>query len=830
MPSKLVRLIEVRRRSRADGLCFRAAYRPYRLRRGRAEELLRRSSGWLEDAGLKAGDRMLLWGPPRPEWALAFLGALRAGIVAVPLDEQSPAPFIARVQSQAHAKLLLHGARMRPPELAIRTCDLERFAAQLSSAPPRPPADLDEDALAEIVFTSGTTAEPKGVLITHRNLESNLRPVVDWLERRPYARIPLGRLGFMTLVPWSHLFGQVPGLILPWYVGAPILTSAARAAPRLIEQIRAERISVVIAVPRQLELLAAALRARDRSGRLEARLEALEGVGLLTRWWRMRDLRRALGWRMLSFVVGGAALDPEIEAFFSRLGYAVVQGYGLTEAAPMVAFNLPWNRKRGALGQVFGPQEVRVSDSGELWVKGENVSPGYLGTEDRPVPMTEDGWLRTGDKVERGEDGRLYYRGRSKEVIVLADGMNVYPGDVEAALRAQTGIRDAAVVAVGPPSAPKLHAALLMESESDPGAAAAAANAELAPHQRIQDFTVWPEPDFPRTPTLKVKRVEVERALTEGGRPSSEDDSLLSHFLSGRGADAAPESRLGTELGLSSLDRVELHAQLESALGRELPETALTENTTLAELKQLLSRPESAAPAAAELEQLSYPRWALHPAARLLRSLGQWTIVFPLLRLWVRVSAQGLERLQSVQPPVLFAANHTSMFDAVVVARALPPSFRARLAIAMMGEYALRERGFWRLRRRLHVFLTALFMNAYPFPQTGAFRRALEYTGELIDGGFCPLVFPEGGRTVDGRLQPFREGIGLIAAQMQPTIVPVYVAGLLEVLPKHARWPRRGRAQVTFGAPIPADELVGDDPKQLAKRVEQAVLAIEPTG
>jgi len=826
--SRLVDLIEVRRRTQGCGLSHRAAYRPYRVRRQEAEDLVRRCTGWLARVGLGSGDRILLWGPPRPEWAIAFLGSLRAGTVVIPLDENSPAAFVGKVQSLSRARWMLHGPDQQPPELGIRLLDFDRFRSEVAQTPVAAPAQIGEDELAEIVFTSGTTAEPKGVLITHRNLESNLRPVVAWLEQRPYARVLLGKLRFMTLVPWSHLFGQVPGLLLPWYSGSPILTSAALSPPRLIEQMREEKISVVNTVPRLLELIAGALRSRERSGRLEARLAELEGAPILKRFWRMRDVRRHLGFRMLSFVVGGAALDPEVEAFFGRLGYAVVQGYGLTEAAPMVAFNLPWNRRRGALGQVFGPQQVEVSEEGELLVQGENVSPGYLGGNGQAVPLTTGGWLHTGDRVERDEEGRLYYRGRSKEVIVLADGMNVYPGDVEAALRSRPAVRDAVVVSGGSPSAPRIHAALLLEPGADSAAEVAACNAGLAPHQRIKDFSIWPDADFPRTPTLKVRRSEVQKRLADhsGERPSQEC-SPLSRWLESRGGSLAPDARLGIDLGLSSLDRVELHAHLETMLGRELPETALSETTSVGEVERLLRQPGLAAEP--ELERLTYRRWTWSRAAGLIRILGQWTIVFPLLRLWVRVSSEGLEHLRAVAPAVLFAANHTSHFDAVVVARALPLRWRVRLAIAMMGEYALRERGLKRAQRRLQIFLAALFMNAYPFPQTGAFRRALEYTGELVDRGFCPLVFPEGGRTVDGRLQPFREGIGLIARQIRAPIVPVHISGLLQVLPKGATWPKRGRATVRFGPPLRLDPSEKGDSKSLAKRVQEAVAALEPS-
>jgi long-chain acyl-CoA synthetase len=375
------------------------------------------------------------------------------------------------------------------------------------------------------------------------------------------------------------------------------------------------------------------------------------------------------------------------------------------------------------------------------------------------------------------------------------------------------------VIASGSDHEPRLHAVLLADSAAQAADAVTAANRRLAPHQRIRSHSLWPEPDFPRTPTLKIKRAELSRRIVLERPTEVAARSPLLQFLAGQGAAVEPSARLGIELGLGSLDRVELHAFLERATGRALPESALREDTSIAELEELLGDVRPVQPTDWERGP-HYPWWTLSRPVALLRRLAQWLLLFPLLRIWVRLEVTGLERLEPVEPPVIFAANHTSNMDAVVIARALPGRWRRRLAVTMMGEYAARASGWRRWHRRFWTVMAEGFMNCYPFPQDSGFGRALEHTGELVGRGYCPLVFPEGGRTLDGRLQRFREGIGLLARGTRLPIAPVAVSGLIDVLPKGANWPRRGRARVIFGEPI---RFVDGDNSEIAEAIKSRI-------
>ena len=270
-----------------------------------------------------------------------------------------------------------------------------------------------------------------------------------------------------------------------------------------------------------------------------------------------------------AFVVGGATLEAETEAFWWRVGFLVVQGYGLTETSPVVSVNHPFHARRGTLGKVIGNQEVRIADDGEILVRGSSVVGEYLESGSSTTPVTDpEGWLHTGDLGELDDEGRLVYKGRKKDVIVTPDGFNVYPEDVEASLKHELAIRDCVVGPVGSAGNEKIHAVLILsDPHTEPGFLLDRVNSRLEAHQRIQRWSIWPDEDFPRTAsTLKIQRRRVFERLstTSSDRERAPDDAGLEDYLkrvTGRsGNELSGRQRLGEDLGLSSLERTDLLA------------------------------------------------------------------------------------------------------------------------------------------------------------------------------------------------------------------------------------------------------------------------------
>ena len=320
--------------------------------------------------------------------------------------------------------------------------------------------------IAEILFTSGTTAEPRGVVLTHGNFLANLEPLERGIDAyRKYEKW-MHPLRFASLVPLSHVFGQVMALFVPPLLGATTVFELSTNPSEIIRTLKRERATALIGVPRMLDgLHAGILRDFEANGQnkwLAKSLEAANGQKFLRRAWRFRRIHRRFGWKFWAFISGGAALTPETEEFLRRIGYAVVQGYGMTETASLISLNHPFRAAQGSIGKVLPGREFRLAEDGEILVRGENVSAGYW--RDGGVQSAGgEAWLPTGDVGEFDADGNLKFRGRKKNVIVTPAGLNIYPGDLEQALRPQAGVKDCVVVAIERGGNAEACAVLLMQ-------------------------------------------------------------------------------------------------------------------------------------------------------------------------------------------------------------------------------------------------------------------------------------------------------------------------------------------------------------------------------
>ena len=785
---------------------------------------------FLDERHVGKGDRLILWCENRPEWLSVFWAALSRGVEVVPIDAQTGADRVARIQEEVRARLLVSGAHAASAALPVETLRADDVRDL-----PRPerftPGVAHPDDIVEILYTSGTTAEPKGVIHRHRNITANLTPVAREIARyRKWAR-PFQPVRILNMLPFSHMFGQSMGVFIPPLLGGSVVLMTEKHPGALCRAIRRERVSVLVGVPRLLASLETEMRRRHPYPDPRAGLS----VGAARRWWRYRAVHRDLGWKFWAFVVGGAELPRPTEEYWAGLGFAVVQGYGLTETSPVVSVNHPFHSRRGTLGRVLGSQEVRIAPDGEILVRGPSVVSEYLGSGAVRKAVTDaEGWLHTGDIGRIEADGRLVFRGRKKDVIVLPDGYNVYPEDVEGVLNKVPGVRDAAVVSLPMRGEERVHAVLILEEDAPPQARIIEeANRRLEPQQRIRSWSLWEDREFPRTAsTLKIQRHKVAARVREGqpsaaplAGPRGEDVRDIVAEVTGRPLETlSHETTLGEELGLSSLERVDMQALLEERYDIDLDEGVFSGLSTIGELEAhveshrrqarhpLPAHPGPGAPAQDAGEPTSgprAPRWTRSVPVGLFRRGFQAAVIQPLLAPWVRVEAAGLENLPPDGSPVIFASTHHSHFDVPVLLRALPPSWRRRIAPAMLQEYFFAPSG-WVLRcRAVEYYLVLAVFNAYPLPQRpGRIRNSLEYTGELVSAGHCPLVFPEGRRGAGDTLQPFHHGIGFMAVHLRTPVVPVRIHGLSAVLPVGARWPRRGTVRVLFG---PALEPQADD-------------------
>ncbi len=780
----------------------------------------------LADLGLAQGDAVVFWSENRPEWIAAFWGCLLRGVVVVPIDYRSSSEFLLRVARIVSAKVVLIGQEVSPPRDSSEALVLKLHELEWPDGEPQAlaPISIDRDTTAEIIFTSGATAEPKGVVITHRNVLANIVPVEQEVLKYRKWGTPFYPIRFLNLLPLSHMFGQAMATFVPPMLGGVVVFMRGYNPIDILDQVKKRRISVVVSVPKILDVL--------REHVLRVAPEAAKPSPKrhwMFRWWHFRNIHRLFGWKFWAFVVGAAPLDPALETFWGELGFVVVQGYGLTETAPIVSLNHPFGTRKGSVGKAMAGVDVKIAADGEILVRGENVTKGYYKSADETAKAFEDGWFHTGDIGEIGPDGELFIRGRKKEMIVTPEGLNVFPEDVERVLNQTPGVRESAVVGIPIGAEERVQAVLVLEPNTDVDVIVRSANAKLDDHQRIRRAHVWPGSELPRTEgTRKLKRTEIRNWVLTGGTPAAASTSTdpvaaLMAKYSGR-ADISPSTTL-EELGLSSLERVELMVALEDAFHTHLDEGAFSGARDVGELRRVVER--AAASEVPPPEPVNFPAWNRSWPARIARNVSLATWLLPLGRVFAWLRVTGREHLSAVHGPVIFAANHQSHMDTPVILTALPARWRYRTATAMAKEFFKPHffpdqygRAAW-FTNSLNYYLAALFFNAFPLPQREAgARQTLQYIGDLIANGWSVLIFPEGQRSEHGEIKRFMPGVGMIAARLDVPVVPVRISGLDKVLHPTWRMARPGRVQVTFGAPI---RLTGDDYEALANKVELAV-------
>lgn len=811
----------------------RRGYRSISWSYRQVAELAFRFARELERRNIGKGERVLLWGDNSAEWIAAFFGCMLRGAVAVPMDRIAAPDFMQRVASDVDTRLIVCSGELASSAERWPSLELENLSETLvgHTASPYNGAAVAREDTAQIVFTSGTTAEPRGVVLTHANLLASLDPIQREIPKYlKYERI-FHPIRFLNMLPLSHVFGQYMGMFIPCLIGGTVIFQSSFKPSEVIASIRRDRVSVLVAVPRVVESLKQKIE-RDFPRETGPRFAAAEGERFLKRWWRFRRIHRQFGWKFWAVISGGAALDSHTEEFWRRLGYVVVQGYGLTETSSLVSLNHPFKVGRRSIGKVLPGREMKLDETtGEILVRGENVARQYWqGKELKPV-AGEEGWFRTGDLGAMDAEGNLYFKGRSKNVIVTPAGLKVYPEDLEHALRNQPEVRDCVVFGVERGGNAEACAVLLARDHNSTDEAVARANQSLADFQKIRCWLVWPDEDFPRTSTQKP-RLNVIRQVAEarfGGRPqavfSSNSLQELIQSISHRHGELPLDAQLEADLNLSSLDRVELMSAIEDRYQVDLTDREFSEVSTVADLEKLVRQKSSTA-----AKPLNYPyaRWARRWPITWIRLLVYYTLVWPATMIMDKPRIIGRENLRDFHGQALIISNHITHADIGFILAALPARLRHRVATAMQGELlrSLRHppREWFFLRRwfeQLQYALATASFNVFSLPQRAGYRESFKFAGEVADHGYSIVIFPEGKRTDTGKMAPFRSGIGLLAKRLQLPILPMRIDGLFSLKQKKQRFSKPGTVQVRIGQPVAF--AAADSPEEIAKKLQAIV-------
>ncbi len=834
----------------------------YRLAQNNAQKLAA--------MGVGRGDRVVLCGDNCPEWVIGYFSASCAGATVVPLDRQWRPEDIAEIAQFVEAKAAIVGNNLADPiaqalslighEIPIltfsqltQTADAFRSMPRPSSLVPRP------DDVASIIFVTGPTVEPRGAMLTHRNFLSNLRAIVKVLP-------PMHSDHFLSLLPLHHAFAFTGELLVAIWAGATITYPENLRSKTVLETMQQVGVTALIGVPRVFQILHESIHAEVRRRGRWAWLtfQFLKKFSLLVRRLTGQNIGRKLfatvhrqfGGKLRALISGGAALPPHIFDDFTAMGFLLCEGYGLTEASPVVTVNPMHRPKRGSVGKPLPGVEVVIANPdergvGEILVRGPNVFAGYFRNPEATQRILRDGWLHTGDLGYFDRDGYLYITGRVKDVIVTAAGKNVYPEELERKLAGIAGVKELCVIGVWDEETlgERPHLVVVPEPQwaSSPEKLreferrlreeVQRRSQTLPSYQRIAQVHIVTD-ELPKTIALAPDRAAVRAMVTGRGTrgagrvqiavtsPQSPVPSPLPSLAEPIIAAIAhltkqPKERIGVsarldELGIDSLLRVELTALLETRFRTSLPESAIAEAQTVGELVEILAErlggtvPETSAPedgAALIITRLLSPearkeaeRWVKETKfQRWVRRLTR-KLLARIYKRWFDFEAHGLENLPS-SGAFIIAANHASHMDTGAI-------------IVGMGE---RAEDLFVLGARDYFFNTPLkgwffhtFLRVVPFDRTVNPLEGLRIAAAILQSGYPLLIFPEGTRSVTGSLQPFKPGLGLLAIETGVPVVPALIEGTFEALPKGRLLPRRSKIKVTFGEPVKVEMLVAD--------------------
>ncbi len=841
----------VRRVARARDLVevFRTATRTYAERRALSHfthnegvtstytyaefwDAARSVAGFLRERGVNAGDAVLLASKNEPAWPMAYLGILLADAVAVPVDPEMPEGELQRIADKAEAKLvILHEDHPKALETAIAwTGDI--FEAE-------PIADIEQrdrsQEVASLLFTSGTTGDPKGVMLTHGNFTALLASLhgtfkVDHRDR------------FLSVLPLFHTFEFSCGLLMPASAGAHIMYMEELDGPLLRTAMKQFRPTGLIGVPALWDVLHKRIEQQvDDQG--EATRIAFTTMIRFSRWMRSNygvnlgpmmfaDVHKTMGGRIRHLISGGAALSDPVLKAFEGLGFELLEGYGLTEAAPVLSVRRPGDRKGGGSVvkqlpgvemQIINPDKDGI---GEVIARGDNVMAGYLNDAKATDRTVRKGWLHTGDLGKLDKSGRLILVGRRKELIVTSSGKNVYPDELEPLYADHPLISEMAIVGIPDPQGDERVAALVVLEEDAPDDAQAQIKAhfqsvggKLGDHQRIRTMRFW-HGELPRTATKKVKRKEVREELMHlidvakasrresGAVPEGREPAWVYASVAGltgqEAVDIEPSTHLVTDLGIGSLQLVELRLLLEERGGMKLDGDRLAKAETVQDLVDLVTRGDNPVlirnthtmRAAQETEDedpgLELPEFVSKRAKDLLGRLQRAAYDKAL-----NVRVKGREHIPRNEQ-VIVISNHCSHLDLGLVKHALG-DYAPNLAALAAQDY------FFDTQYKRDFFEG--FTNLIPIDRTAPLESSLREAERAMHGGQVVLVFPEGTRSVSGEMQPFKHGIGYLQAKTRLSVLPLHLKGTHKAWRKGAAVPTARNLQAKIGPLLSADFL-----------------------
>jgi long-chain acyl-CoA synthetase len=867
--------LEIQRRDRVESDTYAEARRM-------AESIGR----WLTENGFRPGARIAILADNHPRWITSYLGIIAAGCTAVPLDTAFHADQIAKLLKDSGSSLLLCDVRhLQVAQTALaglqvrilltdsgehRSAGRAGAAVPAQAILPSPVADLDsifaagpgdfipvcskDDDLASLLYTSGTTADPKGVMLAHTNLMGEVRAVFGWAQLGPEDAL-------LGVLPLFHVLSQMANLLLPLVKGSRVVYLETLNTTELLRALSERGITAFAVVPQFFYLIHERIfKEVAQRGRVASR--AFRILMAITRFSRkfgwnpgpifFSKIHGLFGRKMRYLVTGGSRFDPQIGRDFDALGIDILQAYGLTETSAAAFITSHGDNVIGSVGKPLAgvegkivdpqPQEEGGQPVGEIAIRGAVVMKGYWNRPDATAAVLRDGWLYTGDLGYFDDAGNLFITGRKKEVIVLSNGKNIYPEEIEAHYLKSPYIGEIAVIGIEDrPGENRLHAVIvpnfdvlkqrkIVNAKEVIWFDIESLSAQLPSTKRIGSYEIWQE-SLPRTTTRKLKRFEIEKKVrinqaegrsgnAEAGpeRPLTADDvgwlgqpivqravKIIRQAARIKPQTIRPQDNLELDLGLDSMQRVELLVALEQELGGNVEESRLSEIYTVRELVAAVL--DSAASGTTGAPRAQFAGWSAilqedpsNPALRVLLQREPfreafWYVVSRLIQIMARdrfrLSVTGLEKLPTYGPFII-CSNHQSFIDPIILGGLL--SWRVFRDSFAVGTSEIFGKGFMRtLARWLRVVVVDPDANLIPAMRAGAF--GLRHGGVL-------LLYPEGERSIDGEPKMFKKGAAILSIHLQVPIVPVAIEGFQKAWPRGKPFQGFAPLQIAVGDPM----------------------------
>ena len=834
---------------------------------------------WIEENGFVPGSRLAIVADNHPRWVATYLGIIASGCAVVPLDTALHPDQVtkllkdsgtsclfcdakhAQISREAVADLNLGLVLMDPDRTSQLTPGehwLGNLPAIFDGGPAQfHPAPSVADDLAALLYTSGTTADPKGVMLTHANFLGEVEAVFTWIDLGPSDAL-------LGVLPMFHVLAQMANLLIPLVKGSRVVYLETLNTTELLRALRERNITAFAVVPQFFYLIHQRIFEEiEKRGMLTQRLFkillALNGglrkIGVNAGKILFGKIHETLGPKMRYLVTGGSRFDPKVAMGFYDLGIDVLQAYGLTETTAAVFANSPRDNVIGSVGKAMKGVEAKVTDpqpsedggpaTGEVALRGAMVMKGYWNRPDSTAAVLRAGWFFTGDLGYFDSKDNLFLTGRKKEIIVLSNGKNIYPEEVETHYLQSQYIKEMAVLglearpgeggdrlhAVIVPNFDALRQKKIVNAKEVIRYDVESLSQQIASTKRIGSYEIWQD-DLPRTTTRKIKRFEVENRVRANQARRVDDDSELpteppltddeTAWLdqpdvqralkivreSSRTAPPTmrPSHNLELDLGLDSMQRVELLSQMEEQLGGNIGESQLAEIYTLRDLVDAVLQ-GAASGAGGPGPRTAFAGWktilAEEPSPSdvisLLRPQPVSAVFWYLVSRLIQVIAldrfdlhvRGLEKLPG-SGPYIISSNHESYLDPAILASVLPPPVFDR--VFAVGTSEIFGQGFMlRLARSLRTVVVDPDANLIPAMRAGAFG--------LRQGR--PLIFyPEGERSIDGTPRIFKKGAAILSIHLQVPIVPVAIEGFYEAWPRNKPFQGFKPLKMVFGDPI----------------------------